>query len=103
MPTLLLQGLTGFILLELCNVHTCSHPLDKTRANNTSSRRKTLILLFEWRGIGAHCDALEMSQWTNHGTLVMSVTIVQSFSSVQKKSSETFHFFVVLNNLVSTM
>jgi len=33
-------------------------------ANNTSWRRKTLILPFEWRGPGAHCVAMEMSQWT---------------------------------------
>ena len=43
-------------------VHT---PTEWTsRANNTSLKRETLILLFGWRGPTIHCVAMEMSQWT---------------------------------------
>jgi len=68
MPYLLLQSLRDFLVLVLCNVHISSHPLNK-QANNTSWRRKTLILSFKRRGPGAHCVTMEMSQWKYHETL----------------------------------
>ena len=36
---------------------------------------------------------MEMSQWTISWNIVMSITTVKSFSSMQKKASEIFHFF----------
>ena len=52
-----------------------------------------LILSFEWRGPGAHYVAMEMSQWKYHETKFVLITItVQSFSSIQKMSSEIIHF-----------
>ena len=55
----------------------------------TSLRRETLILPFGWRGPGAHCVAMEMSQWTHH-EIVISATTVQSFSSI-KTTSEIYN------------
>ena len=66
-----------------------------TRSNNISWRRKTLILLFEWRGPAAHCVDIS---WN----FVMSVTTVLSFSSIQKKLWEILNFlwfYIKLSNL----
>ena len=65
-----------------------------TRAKNSSWWRKTLSVPFEWRGPGTHGVAMKMPQWTYHGSLkfVINVTIVQSFISMQEKSSEIFQF-----------
>ena len=58
------------LVFVLCNVHIRSHPLNEQQEpNNTSWRRKTLILPFEWRVVVVDCVAMEMSQWTYHGTL----------------------------------
>ena len=53
------------------NVHIRSHPLNEQQEqiNNTSWKGKTLILPFKWRGPGAYCVPLKMSQRTYHGTL----------------------------------
>ena len=66
LPHLLLQSGTDFLVLLLCNVHIRSHPL-----NEQQEQIKLLEenCYFEWRGPGAYCVAMEMSQWTYHGTL----------------------------------
>jgi len=86
MPYLLLQILTDFLALVLCmSIFTHTDYKWTTRASSTSRGRKTLILHFEWSGPGAPCVAMKMSQWTYHRILIVTiVTIVQSFSSIQK-------------------
>ena len=91
MPSLLLQSLTDFLVLALGNVHIRSHPLNEHQEQITLER-ETLILPFGWRGPGAHCVAMETSQWAILRNFVMSITTVKRFSSTQKKYSEIFHF-----------
>ena len=59
MPYLMLQSLTHFLLLVLCNVPIRSHPLKEQQGQITLLGGK-LIFLFEWRGPTAHCVAMEM-------------------------------------------
>ena len=94
MPSLLLQSLTDFLVLVLCNGHIRSQPLNEHQEQITLIKleRETLILPFGWRGPGAHCVAMETSQWAILRNFVMSITTVKSFSSTQKKYSEIFHF-----------
>ena len=119
MPYLLLQSLTDFLVLVMCNIHISSHPLNKQQEQITLPEGKNsdfifwmeitwsplcchgnvmklcgecnnctkfqfytkksseifhflwfyIILSFKWRGPGAHCVAMEMSQWKYHETL----------------------------------
>ena len=67
MSYLLLQSLTDFLVLVLCNVHISSHPLNKQQEQITLLKGENLSS--EWRGPGAHCIAMKMSQWKYHETL----------------------------------
>ena len=49
--------------------NTKSTGLKFCRVDELQQLHKTLIFPFEWRGPGAHCVAMEMSQWTYQGTL----------------------------------
>ena len=76
-------------MLVLCNVHIRSQTLNEQHEQITLFEGgKPLIFTFEWREPGAHCIAMEMSQWTYYMcmmTYVMSITTVRSFNSIQKK------------------
>jgi len=74
-------------VLVQCNVHIHLHPPNEKQEQLTLLEEGgTLALLFEWRGTGAHCLGMEMSQRTYHGT-------VQSFSSIHLISSEISFIF----------
>ena len=68
MPYFLLQSLTDFLALVLCNVHNSSNPLNKQQ-EQTLLEEENSDFSFEWRGPGAHCVAMEMSLWKNQETL----------------------------------
>ena len=69
LPYLLLQSLTDFLVLVLCNVHIHSHPLNEQQEQITLLEGGNSAFPFEWRGPGTHCVTMEMSQCTYHGTL----------------------------------
>ena len=71
MPYLLLQSLTDFLVLVLCNVNIILHLLNKPeeQLQITLLEGENSDLSFEWRGPGAHCVAMEMSQWRYHESL----------------------------------
>ena len=71
------------------------------RAKNTSWRRKTLILPFEWRGPGTHCVAMKMSQWTYH--YCDNSNNCTKFQFYAEKVFRDIPFFVILNHFMSTV
>ena len=96
LPYLLLQSLTEFLVLVLCN-DDCPYSLMSTewrsRANNTSWRRKlwlifTLWMESAWSSLCCHGIVTVDLSWI----FVMSITPVQSFSSIQKKGLGKSHF-----------
>ena len=52
-----------------------------------------------WSPLCCHGNVTVEISWN----FVVSATTVQSFSSIQKKSSEIFHFLVIWHHFVSTM
>ena len=66
----------------------CIHKRNRDQTKKSEINLKTSILPFEQRGPGAHFIAMEMSQWTYHGTTV------QRFSSIQKKVFRDILFFL---------
>jgi len=76
-----------------------------TRANNTSWRRKTLILPFEWRGPGTHCVATNWLKCYN-GHIMELCDNCNNRTKFQFHAEKVFRnnpFFVTLNNFMSTM
>ena len=69
MPYLLLQSLTDFLVLVLCNVHNSSNSLNKQQEQITLLEEENSDFSFEGGGPGAHCVAMEMSLWKNQETL----------------------------------
>ena len=70
MPYLLIQSLTDFLELMLCNVHISSHALNKQQEQITLLEGENSDFLLNGEGLeGAHCVAMEMSQWKYHETL----------------------------------
>ena len=92
MPYLLLQCLTDFLVLVLCNVHISSHPLNKQQEQITLLEGENSDFIFwmerAWSPLCYHGNVTVKISWD----FVVSVTTVQSFSSIQKKSSEIFLF-----------
>ena len=87
---------TDFLVLVLCNVHIRLHQEGTTRANNSDF---PLWMEIACSPLCCHRKFTVEISWN----FVMSVTTVQSFSSIQKKPSEIFHFLVISHNFVSTL
>jgi len=92
MPYLLLQSVTDLLVLVLCNVHISSHPLNKLQEQITLLKGENSDFIFwmerAWSPLCCHGNVRVEISWN----FVVSVTTVQSFSSIQKQSSEIFHF-----------
>ena len=80
-----------------------SHPLNKQQEQMTLLEGENTDFIFwmekAWRPLCFHGYVTVEISWN----FAVFVTTVQSFSSIQKKSSEIFHFFVILDHFVSTM
>ena len=92
LPYLLLQSLTEFLVLVLCNVHIRSHAVNEKQEQITLLEGGKLLfpLWMEraWSPLCCHGNVKVDVSWN----FVMSVTTVLSFSSIQKKSWERFNF-----------
>ena len=95
MPYLLLQSVTDLLVLMLCNVHISSHPLNKLQEQITLLKGENSDFIFwmerAWSPLCCHGNVRVEISWN----FVVSATTVQSFSSIQKKSSDIFHFLWV--------
>ena len=84
MPYLLLQSLTDFLVLVLCNVHISWHPLNKQQEQITLLEGNNSDFIFwmerAWSPLCCHGNVTVEISWN----FVVSATTVQSFSSIQK-------------------
>ena len=56
--------LTDFLVLVLCNVFIRSQLLNEQQEQITLLEGGNSDFFLEWRGPGAHCVVMEISQWT---------------------------------------
>ena len=107
LPYLLLQSLTDFLMLVLCNVHIRSHPLNEQQKqitlHNTSWRKETLIfsplngegvepIVLAWKCHSGHI--LELCDECNNCT---------KFQFYTEKVVRDIQFFVITHHFVSTL
>ena len=84
MPYLLLESLTDFLVLVLCNIHISSHPLNKQQEQIRLLEGENSDFIFwtewAWSPLGCRGNITVEISWN----FLMSATTVQSFSSIQK-------------------
>ena len=103
MPKLLLQSLTDFLVLVLCNVHISSHPLNKQQEQMTLLDGEKLLFYF-LNGEGLEPIVLP---WKRHGENIMKLCAdcnnCTKFQFYTEKVFRHIPFFVMLHYFVSTM
>ena len=102
MPYLLLQSLRDFHVLVLCNVHIHSHPLNEQQEQITLLEGRKLWFYF-LNGQGLEPIVLPWKCQSGHiMELCDECNNCTKFSSIQKKSSEIFHFlwfYIIVSTL----
>ena len=103
MPYLLLQSLTHFLGLVLCNVHIRSYPLDEQQEQITLLEGGKLCF-FPLNGEGLEPIVLP---WKCHIGHIMELcdecNKCTKFQLYTKKVVRDIQFFVILHHVVSTM
>ena len=84
-----------FFLIFITNSTDLGHYQGYTHLSDSTLCKICAVLRAEVpvaKNPGAHCVAMETSQWAILRKFVMSITTVKRFSSTQKKYSEIFHY-----------
>ena len=86
-------------MLVLCNFHIRSHPLNEHQQQIALIEEGKSGFTLWMERPGAHCVAMETSQWAISWNFVMSITTAKSFISIQRD----IPFFVIKHHFEYTM